>query len=126
MARFKVRIRKNINVTAVIVRVVGTLIGLYAGSIMLDVMGGILANQTSSLYTGLKLIGYTVGTNTQTNGTAGCLIGCGQTVTGDCGSSAMTGASNCVMSTSGTGILAIIGLAGIASIVMQFVEFKLH
>lgn len=93
---FKVRIRKNVNVTGVIVRVVATLIALYAGAIMLDVMGSIINGTTSPLYVGLKLIGYTVSS---------------------------TGA---VTATNGTGIMAIIGLAGIASVVMQFVEFKLR
>ena len=90
---------------------------------MLSAVGDVMVNTTSNLYTGLSLIGYTVETNTQTNGTAGCFIGCGQELAADCANNSMTAAKNCITDTSGTGILAIIGIAGLMSIINQFVRF---
>lgn len=92
---FRVQFNRRPNITRVVTRVFVTILALYVGGVMLNVLGTIMLNQCSVLYQGLTLIGWTVNT------------------------------SNCITATDGTGILAIIGIVGIASVVLEFVRFRL-
>lgn len=71
---------------------------------------------------GFKMIGWTVGTTPQVNAT-NWYSDCAGTV--DAGLTSAPAVTDCITGVSGTGILAVIGLVGIASIVMEFVEFRM-
>lgn len=91
----RVRFRKNINIGRVVAKLVGTIIALYVGGTIVTEIGSVMNGTTSAFYKGLSLIGWTVSS------------------------------AGLITSTSGTGILSVIGIIGIASIVMEFVEFKM-
>lgn len=118
--------KKNFSIGRVVAKLVATTLALYVGNTIINVLGSVMANTSGPFNMGFKLIGWTVETNDQTNGTAGCLVGCGQTVIDGCEGAAMTGTPNCITSYTGTGVLAVIGLVGLASIVMEFVEIKMQ
>lgn len=92
--RFKVRMKRNINIPRVVAKVSGVIIALYVGNEIITQIGNIVNGTTGPFNNGFKLIGWTV-------------------------------TSNEVTDTSGAGVLAVIGIVGIASIVMEFVEFNL-
>lgn len=92
----KFRFNRKVNVNRVVKKVAATLLGLYVGGTLLNAIGTVINGTTSPFYNGLAIIGYTV------NG------------------------SNHITSTSGTGgVLTIVGIAGFASVVMEFVSFSL-
>jgi hypothetical protein len=91
---FKASFRKDFSISEVVTRLVVTILALYVGGTILTQIGSVINGTTSPLYGGLTLIGWTVTNGTVTN------------------------------TTSNSGILAVVGIIGIASIVMQFVKFK--
>lgn len=91
----KIGFRRNINISRVISRLVNTIIALYVGGTIVTEVGDIMLGEQSTLYGGFELIGWTV------NSTGG------------------------ITDVSGTGILTVIGIVGIASIVMEFVKFSM-
>lgn len=95
MARWKLRYRRNVNIPRVVAKIAGVLIALYVGGTIVTQLGSVMNGTTSPFYQGLTLIGWTV------NSSGG------------------------ITSTSGSGILAVIGIVGIAAIVMEFVEFRM-
>lgn len=112
--------RKGVNIGRVVVKITVTLISLWVGGVMVTSLGDVMLNTSSPFYKGLSLIGWTVGG--MTNGTSGyyAVGAC------DSGVYATTGYNqNCITSTNGAGILAVIGIIGLASIVLEFVEFKM-
>lgn len=92
---FKVRAKKGVRINKVVTKIVVTVLALYVGGTIMTQIGNVMVNQTSPMYSGLQLIGYTVD------------------------------ATGKITSVNGTGILAVIGIVGIASVVTEFVEFSL-
>lgn len=95
MARYKVGMRKKINVGRVVGKIATVVIVLWVGGTILTEIGDVMNGTSSPFYSGLSLIGWTVD------------------------------ATNTITSTSGSGILAVVGIIAVASIVLEFVEFKL-
>jgi hypothetical protein len=98
--RMKMRGGRNIKIGRVVTKIVIVVLSLYVGGTILTEIGNVINGTSSPFYSGLTLIGYTV------NGA-------------DC-----TGTGNLVCATTGTGILTVVGLVGIASVIMEFVEFS--
>lgn len=112
------KFNRNFDVGRVISRLITGVLSIYVGGTILTEFGNAMANTTSPLYTGLSLIGWTVETNTQTNGTAGYYVGCGA------GSDPVTTAQpNCITDTTGSGVLSVVGILVIAQIIMEFIQF---
>jgi hypothetical protein len=97
MARFKVGFNKKVNVTRVITKIVVTVLSIYVGGALLTAVGTAINGTTSGLNNGLTLIGWTV-TNNKVDAT----------------NPANT-----------AGILTVVGLVGIASVIMEFVQLKM-
>lgn len=112
----KIRFNQNFNVNRVVKRLVRSVLALYVGGTIMTVFGKVMANTTSPFYTGLSLIGWTVGTS-PTNGTAGFYTGCGINGIGT------TAVGNCITATSGSGVLAVVGIIAIAQIVTEFITW---
>lgn len=90
----------------------------------MSVFGTVMTNTTSPFYTGLTLIGWTVGSSycnqslaygTTCGGTT-CVSGTGLTIP-------TTGNINCITSTTGSGVLAVVGIIAIAQIVTEFISW---
>lgn len=101
---FKVNRRKSVNVMRIGMKVIGTVIALYASGYMLTVMGTVMNSTCSPFYEGLTLIGWTV-SNTYCTTT-----------------SAVN--ANTISATSGSGILSVIGLLAIVWILFEFIEVR--
>lgn len=97
---FRARMRKDVNIKRVVTKIAITVLTLYVGGTILTQIGNVMNGTSSPFYEGLTLIGWSVGTN------------------GGCATDGL------ICSTSGTGILTVVGLVAIASIVMEFVDFK--
>ena len=91
---FKLRARKNVSILRVVSKLTVTLIALYAGGTIVNEVGNVMNGTTSAFYPGLALIGWTVSS------------------TGE------------ITATSGTGILSVVGIIGVASVVLEFVEMR--
>lgn len=111
--------RKKVRINRVVVKVVATVIGLYVGGTIMTQLGSVMNCTCSAFYPGLSLIGWTIATNTPT--TSG---NCNATAT-TCGLARTVAHTNQITATTGSGILAVIGIIGIASIVTEFVEFSM-
>lgn len=90
----KVKLRKGVNIGRVVAKIVSTVLALFVGGTIMIEIGNVMNGTTSPFYKGLTLIGWTV----DSTGT--------------------------ITSTTGSGILAVIGIIGIASIVMEFVQIS--
>ena len=101
--RFRVSFRRNVNIPRVITKVVATGIGLYVGNEVVTQLGTIMNGTTGAFNTGFKLIGWAVGTG---------------------GSPACASATE-ICQTTGSGVLAVIGIVGFASVILEFVRFNL-
>lgn len=95
MAKFQMRYRRGVNIGRVVAKIAGTILSLYVGGTIITEIGNVMNGTTSPFYKGLTLIGWTVSATGQ------------------------------ITDTSGSGILAVIGIIGIASIVMEFVEIRM-
>lgn len=113
----RVTAKKNLNIGRIVAKIVGTVLGLYVGGTLMVEVGNVMNGTQSPFYRGLTLIGWTVG-STRTNGTT--FTACG----GDTYLPTLVASpsASCITSTSGSGILAVVGIVGIASIVMEFVQ----
>lgn len=111
-----VMFNKNFNVGRVISRLITGVLSLYVGGTLLTEFGTTMTNTSSALYTGLGLIGWT--TSTTYNATyASC--GTTATLTG----SELASIDNCLTSTTGSGVLSVIGILVIAQVIMEFIQF---
>jgi len=90
----KVRFNQSFNVNRVVKRLVRTILALYVGGTVLSVFGTVMNGTSSPFYTGLSLIGWTVDSTTNT-----------------------------IMATSGSGVLAVVGIIAIAQIVTEFITW---
>lgn len=97
------RFNRNFNVNRVVKRLVQSILALYVGGTIMTVFGTVMNDTSSPFYTGLSLIGWSVSSSTTD-------IGCG-TVSG------------CIYSTSGSGVLAVVGIIAIAQIVTEFISW---
>ena len=100
--RFKVRARKHINIPRVVAKITGTVLALYVGGTIITEIGNVMNGTSSAFYKGLTLIGWSVK------------------------DAACTGTGTTICSTSDSGILAVVGIVGIAAVVMEFVEFRMN
>lgn len=91
----KMSFKRGVNVGRVVAKIAYTVISLYVGGTVLTELGNVMNATTSAFYKGLSLIGWTVSTSGQ------------------------------ITATSGTGILSVVGIIAIASIVLEFVNFKM-
>lgn len=91
----KIRFNRNFSIGRVVAKLVSVTLALYVGNTIMNVLGSVMNGTTGPFNLGFKLIGWTVS---------------------DAGQ---------ITAYSGTGVLAVIGLVGIASIVMEFVEFRM-
>lgn len=85
---------KNANIGRAVTKIVGTLIALWVGGTIVTEVGDVMNGTSSPFYEGLTLIGWTVDS------------------------------TNTITDTSGSGILAVIGIIGIASVVLEFVTIR--
>lgn len=92
----RIRFRRQVNVNRVVSKIATTVIALYVGGTLLTQLGTVMNGTTSAFYPGLSLIGWTVSSTGQITST-----------------------------TAGTGLLSVIGLIAVASIVLEFVQFKM-
>lgn len=86
--------KRGIDVGEVVKKIVKAVLSLYVRGTILIQLGLVMNGTTSPFYTGLKLIGWTVSTSGQ------------------------------ITDTTGSGILAVVGIIAIASVVLEFVEFS--
>lgn len=123
MGKFKFKSYQKINITKIVAKLVATIISLYVGNELMTQMGN-LFNQTEGPFnTGFKLIGWTVGGYQSCVGNSSlysttCEYSCAVNSSTQAGTSCITGVS-------GAGILTVVGLIGLASIVMEFIEYKM-
>jgi hypothetical protein len=121
MAKFSFRKKDNINIGRVVGKIATVLIALWVGGIIITTLGTVMTGTESPFYSGLALIGWTVGQYPAAvagNYSTTCVQQAVSTVTSPTG-------QNCITNTTGSGVLSIVGLIGIASIVLEFVEIKL-
>ena len=112
----KVRFRKHISIGRVVAKLVTVVLALYVGGTIMIEIGSVLNGTESPFYKGLTLIGWTVG-DYPYNGSLYAATCSGTTYT-----ETVSNGANCITSVSGSGILAVIGIIGIATIVMKFVQ----
>lgn len=91
----KISFNRNFSIGRVVAKLVSVTLALYVGNTIMNVLGSVMNGTTGPFNLGFKLIGWTVSDSGQ------------------------------ITAYSGTGVLAVIGLVGIASIVMEFVEFRM-
>ena len=91
----RLRFKRGYSVGTAVKMLVRTILTLWVGGTILTEVGNVILNESSPLFGGLELIGWTV------NSSGG------------------------VTSTSGTGILSVVSIIAIAQIVLKFVNFKM-
>lgn len=110
----RIRFNRSVNIGSVVKKLVYTILSLYVGGTIVTTFGTVMNCTQSPFYQGLTLIGWTV-TSTVTNMSATC----GQVV----GTTGSATGYNVITSVSGSGVLSVIGIIGIANVVMDFVKF---
>jgi len=114
--------KPNIKVGRVAAKIAGTLVALYAGGTVITELGEAMRCTHSPFYQGLSLLGWTIEDNVVVNASHSTVGAC-NTTTALNGVSAGT-YNNLISDAQGSGILAIVGIIGLASIVMEFVTLK--
>lgn len=107
--------RSGLNVGRVATKIVATILALYVGGYLITIVSSVMLGTCSPFYKGLSLFGWKVGARATANATIA-----DATILTECQSS-----SNILYDVSSAGILVIVGLVGVASIVMEFIEFKM-
>ena len=118
MARF--RFNRRFNVNRVVKRLVRSILALYVGGMIMTTFGQVMANTSSPFYTGLQLVGWTVGSR-MFNTTHYC-VSCTGTCVAD-GTTPLNTNLNCLTDTSGSGVLAVVGIITIAQVIMEFISW---
>lgn len=103
----KIRFNRNFDIGHIVKRLVYTVLALYVGGTIMTTFGDVMNATYSPFYNGLSLIGWTVSSST------GAGVACPTTLR-----------NNCITSTSGSGVLAVVGIIGIAGVVMEFVTWN--
>lgn len=128
--------RRNINIGRVISHMIYTVLVLWVGGVVLGRIGETMLGECSPFFEGFELIGWEIGTNVTaydaTCPDAGNPSACTATLPQN---SSLHGvidptceqinADTILYDTGDSGVLAVVGLIGLASVVMEFVEFKL-
>ena len=117
-----IRFNQNFNVNRVVKSLVRTVLALYVGGTIMTTFGTVMGKTSSPFYTGLSLIGWTVG-NQVTNGTAATYYTCSGGGVQSLASPVTTITSNCITATSGSGVLAVVGIIAIAQVITEFVTW---
>lgn len=109
----KMSFNRNYDISRVVKKLVYTILSLYVGGTIITVFGNVMNGTASPFYEGMQLIGWTVTDNV--NGTASV-----------CSDSIVTTSevNNCITDTSGSGVLAVLGIIALASVVLEFISFK--
>lgn len=117
---YKFRLKKKVNVGRVVTKIVATVIALYVGGTIMTEVGTVMQCTYSPFYKGLSLIGWTI-----TDAVA--VVNSTVPTTCNTGNGLTAGVTynSVITSTTGSGILAVIGIVAIASIVTEFVEFNM-
>lgn len=119
----KISLKKSINIGRIISRLVTTIIAIYVGGTIVTEVGDVLLGKYGPFFPGLELIGYSVASGTVTNNVCALNTTATNWYLGEY--LEQNAVSGCIYDVSGTGILMIIGIVGIASIVMEFIKFSL-
>jgi hypothetical protein len=88
-----VKFNNRFNINNVVKRLVYTILALYVGGTIINTFATVMTGTSSPFYSGLSLIGWTVNS------------------------------TNHITATSSTGVLAVVGIIGIASIVTEFITW---
>ena len=107
----RVSFNKNFNIGRVVKKVVYTVLALYVGGTILNTFGEVMQCTNSPLYDGLNLIGWTITDNYVRNAS-------------QCSDEAAGTFNNVITDTTGTGVLAVVGVIAIAGVVLEFVNFR--
>lgn len=97
---------RNFSIGRVVRRLLYTILALYVGGFIMTEFGNVMNGTCSPFYKGLSLIGWTIG-----SGAAALTNGCASNV-------------NTITATDQAGVLAVVGIIGIGSIVMEFISFR--
>lgn len=111
-----IKFNRNFSIGRVVAKLVSVTLALYVGNTIMNVIGAVMNCTYGPFVAGFKLIGWTV--------TDGLVMYGNASDTTCLGLSAGT-YNNIITSVAGTGVLAVIGLVGLASLVMEFVEFRM-
>lgn len=111
--RFRIRAKRKINIPRVVAKTAGTIIALYVGNEIITQVGSIMNCTAGPFNDGFKLIGWTISDSYNITDTTCASYDNANLV------------NNVITDTSGAGVLAVVGIVGIASIIMEFVEFNL-
>lgn len=116
----RVAFRKRINVSRVVAKIASTVIALYVGGTILTQLGTVMQCTQSPFYSGLNLIGWTISNSFPVNATSAT---CNTTQYPALSAGSL---NNLITSTTAsTGLLSVIGIIAVASIVLEFVQFKM-
>lgn len=89
----RMRFNRSFNVNRVVKRLVRSVLALYVGGTVMTTFGTVMNGTTSPFYSGLSLIGWTVSTTNQ------------------------------ITATTGSGVLAVVGIIAISQIVTEFITW---
>lgn len=115
------KFNRNFSIGRVVKRLVYTILALYVGGQVITEFGTAMNGTESPFYRGLTLIGWTVGDWPEWNSTHHA-IDCAATAVGAIDASHVD-RTTCITATNGSGVLAVVGIIGIAGVVMEFVSF---
>lgn len=114
----RMRFNRQFNVNRVVKRLVRSVLALYVGGTIMVTFGRVMVNTTSPFYSGLTLIGWTVGAQ-GTNASGAYATTCGGTTYAN----GVTPLTTCITNTSGSGVLAVVGIIAIAQIITEFINW---
>lgn len=105
------KFNRNFDIGRVVKRLVYVILALYVGGTIISVFGDVMNCTTSPFYDGVSLIGWTL-TDYASGGAGDVCSALSNT----------TPYTNVITSVSGSGVLAVVGIIGIAGVVMEFVR----
>lgn len=115
----RLRFKRGQHVSTIIPKLLRTVLSLYVGGTVLTELGNIARFTESGMWPGLRVIGWTVGNWPLYNSTH-YATSCANTTLGALTTDSHT---TCITATTGSGILSIVGIIGIAYIITNFVSF---
>lgn len=101
------RFNRSFNVNRVVKRLVRSVLALYVGGTVMTTFGSVMNGTESPFYQGLTLIGWTTSGSTAVT----------------CANSGSGTFTNCITSTTGSGVLAVVGIIAIAQIITEFITW---
>ena len=114
----KISLNRNFNINRVVSKLIYTVLALYVGGTIMVTFGAVMNCTNSPFYQGLSLIGWTVSSSlTVVNSTV-------PTTCNTANSNLVAGTySGVITATSGSGVLAVLGIIAIAGVVLEFIKF---